>query len=151
MRIARDDPARPEVAPLLEAHLDLMRSSSPPESVHALPIAALRAPDITFWTAWDGPALLGCGALKALGRAEGEIKSMHTAQSHRGRGVAGALLAHIIAEARARGWRRLLLETGSQEVFAPSRALYRRFGFAERGPFADYWHDPNSVFMELAL
>ncbi|HEV2366170.1 MAG TPA: GNAT family N-acetyltransferase [Caulobacteraceae bacterium] len=151
MRIALDDPARPEVAALLEAHLELMRSSSPPESVHALPIAALRAAEISFWTAWEGEALLGCGALKALGAGEGEIKSMHTAEAHRGRGVAAALLAHLIAEAKKRGWRRLMLETGSQDVFAPSRALYRRFGFSDRGPFADYWDDPNSVYMELAL
>ena len=151
MLIRVDDLSGPEIAALLEAHLKLMRETSPPESVHALDLEALRMPDVTFWTVWDGPALLGCGALKALDAAHGEIKSMHTAKAARGRGVARRMLEHILGEARRRGYRRLSLETGSMAAFAPARALYAGFGFHDCSPFGDYFLDPNSVFMTLVL
>jgi putative acetyltransferase len=106
---------------------------------------------MTFWTAWDGAGLLGCGALKALDPSHGEIKSMHTAAQHRGRGVAAGLVAHMVAEARSRRYRRLSLETGAMDAFAPARALYARCGFVGCGPFGDYRPDPNSVFMTLEL
>jgi putative acetyltransferase len=151
MIIREDDLRGPEIAALLEAHLNLMRSISPPESVHALDLDALRAPEITFWTVWDGAILLGCGALKEIDPAHGEIKSMHTAQTARGRGVARHLLQHVLEEARQRGYRRLSLETGSTGDFAAARGLYAGFGFAFCGPFADYALDPFSVFMTLEL
>lgn len=151
MLIRNDDLRGPEIAALLEAHLQLMRDTSPPESVHALDLEALRAPEITFWTVWEGPTLLGCGALKELDPAHAEIKSMHTAAAARGRGVARAMLSHIVEEARRRGFRRLSLETGSPEAFAPARALYAGFGFSPCGPFGDYVLDPFSVFMTLEL
>jgi len=151
MLIRKDDLRGPEIAALLEAHLDLMRSISPPESVHALDLAALRAPEVTFWTVWDGSTLLGCGALKELDPAHGEVKSMHTAAAARGKGVARRMVEHILAEARARGYRRLSLETGSTEDFAPARGLYAGFGFTFCGPFADYALDPFSAFMTLEL
>jgi putative acetyltransferase len=111
----------------------------------------LRSPKVTFWTAWDGVSLLGCGALKELDPFQGEIKSMHTATKHRGCGVAAGLVTHIVAGARARCYQRLSLETGSMDAFAPARALYSRFGFISSGPFGDYILDPNSVFMTLDL
>ncbi|GAB4367911.1 MAG: GNAT family N-acetyltransferase [Kiloniellaceae bacterium] len=151
MHIRLDDLRGPEIAALLEAHLALMRATSPPESTHALDLDGLRRPEIAFWTLWDGDDLLGCGALKQLDAAHGEIKSMHTAKAARGRGVARRMLAHIIAEARARGYRRLSLETGSMDAFAPARGLYAAFGFTFCEPFADYVLDPNSVFMTLEL
>jgi putative acetyltransferase len=151
MLIREDDLRGPEIANLLSAHLASAREHSPPESVHALDLEALRAPEITFWTLWDGPDLLGCGALKELDTRHGEIKSMHTAAPHRRRGVAARLLTHIIEEARARRYRRLSLETGSPEAFAPARALYARFGFVICGPFASYREDPYSVFMTRDL
>ncbi|WP_193369544.1 GNAT family N-acetyltransferase [Pelagibius marinus] len=151
MIIREDDLSGPEILALLEAHLDLMRSISPPESVHALDLDGLRSPDVTFWTLWDGPALLGCGALKQLDPTHGEIKSMHTAAAARGRGVARRMVEHILEEARARGYRRLSLETGATEDFAPARGLYSRFGFATCRPFADYVLDPFSAFMTLEL
>jgi putative acetyltransferase len=125
--------------------------SSPPESTHVLDLDALRAPEIIFWSAWDGDSLLGCAALKALDSSHGEVKSMHTVARHRGRGVGLALLQHIVTEARSRGYRRLSLETGSMAAFAPARALYARFGFVECAPFGDYRLDPNSVFMTFGL
>lgn len=151
MQIKIDDLSGPEIAALLQAHLKLMRETSPLESVHALGLDGLRAPEVTFWTLWDSASLLGCGALKELAPDHGEIKSMHTAAAARERGVARALLAHILAEARARGYRRLSLETGSMEAFAPARALYAGFGFGDCPPFGDYRPDPYSAFMTLEL
>lgn len=154
--IARDTPARPDVLNLLAEHLADMAATSPAESVHALDPEALAGPDIAFWTARDdggpdGGRLLGCGALKELGTAEGEIKSMRTANHARGRGVASLLLAGILDEAARRGYQRLFLETGSQEFFAPARRLYERHGFTVCPPFADYVLDPHSVFMVRAV
>jgi len=150
--VAVEDPAAsPDVRALLEEHLSDMYATSPAESVHALDIEALRLPELTFWTARDGGTLLGCGALKELGGAEAEIKSMRTSAASRGRGVAAAVLAAILSEARRRGHKRLNLETGPQEFFAPARRLYARHGFVECGPFADYAFDPYSVFMTLDL
>lgn len=151
MIVTEDDLRGPEIAALLEAHLDLMRSISPPESVHALDLDALRAPEITFWTVWDGPALLGCGALKELGGGHGEIKSMHTVAAARGKGVARRVVEHILSEARRRGYRRLSLETGSTADFAAAQGLYGAFGFTYCEPFGDYVHDPFSAFMTLDL
>ena len=151
MDIRVDDLSGPEIAALLEEHIVDMRAVSPPESKHALDLDGLRQPDITFWTAWDGGALAGCGAIKVLDAQHAEIKSMRTAFAHRHRGVASALLRHIIDEARKRRIQRLSLETGSMAFFDPARRLYAQFGFIYCGPFADYREDPNSVFMTKTL
>ena len=151
MRIEVDDLTRPEVHALLQEHLANMYELSPPESVHALDLSKLRAPGITFWSVWDGATLVGCGALKEMSDTEGEIKSMRTPRALRRRGAGRAVLEHILAEARRRGYRRLNLETGSQEGFIPARTLYESFGFRYCGPFGDYGPDPNSAFMTLEL
>jgi len=151
VEIREDDPRSEAPARLLREHLDDMAVQSPPESIHALGIEALCAPEITFWSAWEGVELLGCGALLELARRHGEIKSMRTASAHRRKGVAASMLRHIIAEADRRSYARLSLETGSQPAFAPARALYERFGFDYCGPFGSYGPDPNSVFMTRAL
>ena len=142
----------PAVADLLRLHLAGMVELSPPGSVHALDLSGLAAPGMSFWAAWDGEEVLGCGALKALGDGEGEIKSMRTAPAHLRKGVAAALLGHIVSVARSRGYCRLNLETGTGPAFEPAHAFYRRFGFADCGAFADYRaDDPFSRFMSLAL
>jgi len=151
MLIRVDDPRHPAVHALLREHLGAMALHSPPESIHALDPDALRHTSITFWTAWDGGELLGCGALKALDAEHAELKSMRTAAAHLRKGVARALLAHILGEARARGHRRLSLETGSAAAFAPAHRLYEGFGFVRCGPFGDYAEDPYSVFMTRVL
>lgn len=151
MLIRRDDLRGPEIVALLEEHLVEMYAVSPAESVHALDLDGLRKPEITFWTAWDGDVLVGCGALKELEPAHGEIKSMRTAAASRGRGVASALMNHIAEVAATRGYRRLSLETGAEDFFAPARALYAKLGFVATGPFADYCADPNSYFMTKTL
>ncbi|MFE4226920.1 GNAT family N-acetyltransferase [Arthrobacter sp. NPDC056886] len=149
--IGRDTPEREDVLQLLGEHLADMYATSPPESVHALDPAALAGPGVSFWTAREDSQLLGCAALKHLAAGDAEIKSMRTANAARGRGVASALLRHVLAEARHSGYRRLYLETGSQEFFAPARRLYKRHGFTDCPPFAGYELDPHSVFMTLQL
>ena len=152
MLIHTQDPATPDIIALLSQHLDEMRSISPPESKHALDIDALRTPDITFWSVRDDDhALMGCGALLRLTADHAEIKSMRTDPTHRRRGVAAALLTHIINHANENRIARLSLETGAQDHFAPARALYERFAFTPCGPFATYREDPNSVFMTRSL
>ncbi len=151
MQIELDDPTRPDVQALLEEHLRQMHELSPRESVHALDAQRLKSPEVSFWTVRDGPTLLGCGALKELDREHGEVKSMRTPQRLRRRGAGRAVLAHIVAEARARGYRRLSLETGSMSAFVPAQRLYESFGFTYCEPFADYKPDPHSVFMTLRL
>lgn len=151
MEVRPDDLRSPRVHALLEEHLRDMRAWSPPGSVHALDLDALRGPGMSFWTVWEGEELLGCGALKEHSPRLAEIKSMRAAAAHRGKGAGVRMLTHIIEESRRRGYARISLETGSSEPFLPSRALYARFGFAECGPFADYVEDPHSVFMTLAL
>lgn len=151
MQIREDDLLGQEVAELLQEHLKSAAMYSPPESVHTLDLDALRAPDITFWSAWNGPDLLGCGALKELDSRHGEIKSMRTGDAYLKKGVGSHILQHIIAESKRRAYSRLSLETGSMEAFAPARALYARFGFEICAPFGDYRDDPYSMFMTLAL
>jgi len=147
MEIRVDDLSSPEIVQLLSEHLQSMALHSPPESIHALDLQALRNPDITFWSGWQDSELMGCGALRELDARHGEIKSMRTVARHRRTGVAARLLHHILDEARRRSYERLSLETGSMEAFAPARNLYARFGFEPCGPFADYLEDPYSVFM----
>jgi putative acetyltransferase len=151
MEIRVDDLSGPEIRALIQEHLRSMFLHSPPESVHALPIDALRAPEVSFWSVWQGGELVGCGALKELDARHGEIKSMRTASGHLRKGVAARMVQHILEEAARRGYRRLSLETGSMAAFAPARGLYARFGFQPCGPFADYSEDPNSVFMTREL
>lgn len=151
MQIQIEDPALPDIYTLLDEHLRNMHELSPPESVHALDVSRLQSPDVTFWTARENGVLLGCGALKELDPEHGEIKSMRTPQTLRRRGAGRALLAHIIQEARSRGYRRLSLETGTVDAFRPAQQLYSSFGFQDCGPFADYRLDPHSVFMTLTL
>ena len=141
----------PRVRALLELHARTARAATAPGSAHALDIGGLKAPDITLWAAWDEDELLAVGALKRLSNDHGEIKSMHTAASHRRRGVGAAMLQHIVDAARTLGMSRLSLETGSWDYFVPARELYRRHGFVDCLPFGGYRPDPNSVFMTRDL
>ena len=153
MRIATESPAAPDIVVLLNEHLADMAQHSPPESVHALDLPALQASDVSFYTAREhnSQSLMGCAALKSLGAAGGELKSMRTASNHRRKGVAQALLEHIIEVAQAQQLSAIWLETGTPDAFAPARALYKKRGFVECPPFADYPDDPYSVCMRLQL
>ena len=151
MRIIEGDLSSPSVTALLREHLQGMADHSPPDSIHALDLRGLSASNITFWTAWDDSLLLGCGALKELDAAHGEIKSMRTASANVGKGIGTAILMHIIEEAKQRGYSRLSLETGSGDGFDAAHRLYRTAGFEYCGPFAEYSEDPFSRFMTLTL
>ena len=151
MRIEEDDLTRPVVHALLAEHLAQMRAQSPACSVHALDLGGLRAPGVSFWCAWDGAQLMGCGALKQLSPVHGELKSMRTAAAHRRKGVARAMLAHLLAVARERGCERVSLETGTAAPFLPAIRLYESAGFERCGPFAGYREDPHSLFMTRRL
>lgn len=149
--VRQDDLSGAAIQSLLREHMAGMMSSSPPESVHALPLEALRQPDITFWSVWANGELCGCGALKTLDARHGEVKSMRTAQRFLRRGVGQAALSQIIRTAQSRNYESLSLETGSTEDFKPAIAMYLRNGFEICGPFADYRPDPFSVFMTKRL
>jgi putative acetyltransferase len=151
MRIELDDVTRPEVLALLEEHLRDMYRITPPDRVFAFDASQLRAPDVTFWSAWEGEVLLGCGALKELSPTAGEVKSMRTSAAHRRRGAGRVVLQHILAVARQRGYRELYLETGTQPEFAPAHTLYESAGFDRCGPFGGYADNGTSVFMHLRL
>ena len=151
MKVEIDDPRCDGAMALLRQHLQDVARHSPAESIHALDIDALCRPEITFWTVRDSGDVIGCGALLELDATHGEIKSMRTARTHLRRGVASIILERILGEAHRRLYRRLSIETGAQDAFAPARALYRRFGFVMCDPFADYRPDPNSVFMTKRL
>jgi putative acetyltransferase len=151
MHIVEGNLDDPRVVALLHTHVTRARAETARGSAHALDLSGLGAPEITFWSVWEGDTVVGVGALKRLSAGHGEIKSMHTAEAARGRGVGSALLRQIIATARARGMSRLSLETGSWAYFLPARALYARHGFVECPPFGEYREDPNSVFMTLEI
>ena len=149
--IRQDDLSGAPIRRLLALHLAAMQVHTPPGHVHALDVSGLTAPGVTVWAAWDGEEVVGVGALKALGGGAGELKSMRTDPAHLRRGVAAAILEHIIGEARRRGYRRLSLETGSGEAFEPALALYRRRGFRDGAAFGDYVPSTFNQFLHLDL
>jgi putative acetyltransferase len=151
LRAERDDPRRPDVVDLLTEHLADMRAISPACSVHALDPDGLVARDVAFWTVREADVLLGCGALAPLDAVSGEVKSMRTARPARGRGVGSTVLTAVLAEAHRRGYRSVLLETGTDPSFAPARRLYERNGFLPSGPFGAYREDPHSAYYRLDI
>jgi putative acetyltransferase len=151
MEIRLDDLQGSAIQALLQAHLEAMYEHSPPESVHALDLEALRHPSITFWAAWEADALLGCGALKHHSAEHAELKSMRTGTAHLRKGVARTILRHIESTARTKGIQRISLETGTAAPFVPAQRLYASEGFVECEPFADYVPDPYSLFMTKVL
>jgi putative acetyltransferase len=151
LTIREDDLSGEAVRDLVALHLSGMHANSPPGHVFALDLSGLTAPEITFWSAWEGESIAGMGALKALGGGTGEVKSMRTHPDHLRKGVAAALLEQIIGAARARRYSRLSLETGRGPAFEPALALYRRRGFVNGGPFSDYVPSPYNQLLHLTL
>ncbi len=152
MPIKIESPASPDIIELLQEHLQDMATHSPPESVHALDLAALQANNILFFSARTTQGdLQGCAALKMLTPQQGELKSMRTVTAHLRQGIAADLLDHIMTVARQSGLEQLSLETGTPVAFSPARKLYERFGFTPCSPFANYSEDPYSLFMTLKL
>lgn len=151
MNIVVDSLTGDAIEQFLLAHLDDMRSVSPPESKHALDLAGLQASDVTFWTAYEQEKPIACGALKQLSKTQAEIKSMRVDEKQRGMGLGTKMLSHIIHEAKQQQYQTLVLETGSMAFFESARQLYLKHGFVYCPPFADYKEDPHSVFMKLDL
>ncbi len=151
MEIVIDDLSGGEVIQLLEEHLAEMHATSPPESVHALDVNALRSSEITFFSGWIGNELKGCLAIKRLNPTHIELKSMRTTSASRKSGVASKLLKHVLNVAIDQGYQKVSLETGSEDFFKPARSLYEKFGFGYCEPFANYKEDPNSRFMTREL
>ncbi len=145
LRAARAD--EPGVRTLLQAHFDLMRATSPEESCHVMTPETLLENGVDLFVAESAGDILGTGALKTIGDRHGELKSMHTSQAARGRGIGQAILMHLMKQAKAGGLTRLSLETGSEAPFAAARGLYEKAGFTYCAPFGDYVEDPLSVFM----
>jgi putative acetyltransferase len=149
--ISTDDPRVADVYALLERHLAFCRATSPAEDVHALDLEGLLDPAVTFFSVRRDDDLFAIGALKEIDADHGELKSMHTAAEGRGQGAGRALLDHLLAVARRRGYRRVSLETGTMDAFGPARALYRMAGFSDCEPFGGYRASPNSACMTLSL
>ena len=149
--VERDDPLAEDVLALLERHLDFARTQSPPEDVHALDPSALTDEAISFFSVRENGVILGVGALQRLDSSHAELKSIHTAERARGRGIGRAIVTHLLDLARTQGYRRVSLETGTMDGFAPSRRLYESFGFEACAPFGNYFESPNSVCMTLEL
>ncbi|MFC3529564.1 GNAT family N-acetyltransferase [Paracoccus mangrovi] len=150
-QIGQESPLGQDLELLFQRHTADMHADTPPESIHMMPREALSAPEIAFFVLRDGGRPLGMGAVKRIAPDHGEIKSMHVLSETRGRGLSRRMLAALVAHARAEGFARLSLETGTQPTFVAARALYARAGFVECGPFGDYRPDPNSVFMTIDL
>ena len=151
MKIVLDDLSGKDIEAFLAEHMADMRAAAPPESMHALEMESLKCPEITFWSVYLEGQIVGCGAIKELNEWHGEIKSMRTAESVRGRGIASNLLLRILVIAKSKGYSRVSLETGSDGCFKPARNLYARHGFQFCPPFSSYREDPNSVFMSRGL
>lgn len=151
MRIIRDDLTHTKVIALLQEHMDDMLATSPPESVHALDIEKLRNSNVVFWSMWDGSELAGCGAYVPIDNTHVEVKSMRTSAGYKNKGVASRMLKHIMNDAKANGFTKVSLETGSQVYFKPAVQLYLKHGFEFTTPFADYTDDPNSRFLTRPL
>jgi putative acetyltransferase len=151
VKISIDDPRTNDVRTLVERHLDFAKSHKPPGDMHALDIAGLLDPAVTMFSYRAGGELLAVGALKRLDGRHAELKSMHTAERARGRGIGRAMVVHLIGVACDRGFRRVSLKTGSQPAFAPARSLYRSAGFTLCGPFGHYQPSRDSTFMTLTL
>jgi putative acetyltransferase len=151
LRFALDDLTSPQTRALVARHLQGMHAQSPPESVHALGLEALRQPTVEIWSAWSGEELAGIGALQALDDTRAELKSMRVADAFLGRGIGRAVLEHLLARARERGFVSVWLETGTGPGFVPAHQLYESAGFVRCGPFGKYTDDAFSVFMTRAL
>ena len=149
--ISVDDPRAPDVRALLERHLAFANTHSPPEDVHALDVSGLVDPAVTFFSFRNEGRLLAVGAIRTLDADHAELKSMHTAEEARGKGLGRAMVDHLIGIASERGVRRVSIETGTGEPFAPARSLYLNAGFEPCEPFGEYFHSPNSICMTLWL
>jgi putative acetyltransferase len=149
--VAIDDPRRDDVRAVLERHLAFSREVTPASGVHALEVEDLLDPSVMFFSARLDDALLGVGALKELDETHAELKSMHTVEAARRRGVGRALVEHLLSVAADRNYQRVSLETGAMDAFVPARSLYTKLGFKPCPPFGQYVGSPTSACMTIEL
>ncbi len=150
-RIVEGGLGHPHVEALLAHHRAESRAETPAANAHSLDSRGLAAPDVRFFSAWEGEVLMGIGALRRLDATHGELKSMRTDPAHLRKGVSRALLAHIVTTARAVGIRRLSVETGTAPMFLPANTMYEKCGFVDCAPFAGYPDSPHNRFMTISL
>ena len=151
LEIAIDDPRAADVQDLLGVHLAFSQTVTPIEYSFALDVHELVGDEVTFFSARRGGLLVGIAALKRLDQDHAELKSMHTREAERGTGIGRALVEHLLAFARAEGYRQVSLETGSTEEFVAARTLYARAGFSPCEPFGGYAASPYNTFMTMRL
>jgi putative acetyltransferase len=106
-----------------------------PHQQHGLSLDKLFQPNIAFFIARAGAEAVGCGGV-AFDDGFAEVKRMYVHQAARGTGVAQAVLARLEQEARAKGYRHLMLETGDD--LAAAHRLYERAGFRRCEVFGPY-------------
>ena len=130
-----------------------LRGPYDPDQHHGFSIDRVFASGLLFFVAkLDGKAV-GCGGI-AFDDGYAELKRMYVRPTARGRGVAQAVLERLEAEARAKGFNRLTLETG--DVQHAAIKVYERAGFTVCKPFGEYLSLPphtieRSVFMEKRI
>lgn len=151
IEIALEDPQRVDVKELLKTHLDFCHEVTPAQHSFALDLDKFQEPGISLFGARENGALLGIGALKDLGHGEAELKSMHTVKTARGRGVGGEMVRHLLAHAKANGFHRVNLETGSHPPYEAARKLYAKLGFNPSEPFGDYIPSDFNTFMAIDI
>ena len=140
-----------EVLELLNKHFIELRSVSPEGSAHVLDIEGLKDQNIKFWSLWEDNLLMGCGALKFLNKEHGEFKSIRLVDSFRKKGNGIKILKHLIFEAKKLNIKKISVETGTGDFFAPARKLFNKCGFKLCKPFAHYKEDPNSCYMSMLI
>ncbi len=149
LSIARESPRQDDVIALIRQSDALMQSLYPADSNHLVDIDALGRPAVHLFVAREEGQALGCGAFVLGADGQAEMKRVFVAPAARGKGVARAIMEALEREAAMLGVTLMQLETGIRQPEAI--ALYRRFGYAERGPFGAYKPDPLSLFMEKRL
>ena len=151
IEIKLDDLSGDSIKKLLQTHLTNAALHSPQDAIFALDLEALKAPEISFWSVWQNEEILACGAIKMLDKEHAEIKSMHTLEKARGKGIGNQLVNHIIQQARAKNIKRLSLETGTADAYFPAHRLYKRHGFQECPAFSDYQESIHSLYMTKSI
>lgn len=149
--IAIGDPRADDVRALLAIHLPFSRGVTPAEYSFALEVEQLVQPGVTFFSARDAGRLVGVAALKHFDETHAELKSMHTLEAERRRGVGRMLVEHLLAFARTHAYRRVSLESGATADFVAARSLYASLGFMPCEPFGDYRASPYNTFMTLTF
>ena len=141
----------PDVVALIEAHRAAARLYYAPEDCHAEAADDLVEASTRMFSASHDGRVVAIGGYKMLDEGTAEVKSVFVDPAARGLGAGKALMAHLMADAKAAGVAQLMLEAGTDAYAAPARALYGALGFSVRPPFGTYSAATASTFMECTL